>query len=254
MELVFDYTQAGSVSDVDSAAEAARLNEWTTVLQHFVGHDLANHLVFLQGTARLLLAERLEQADDQERDLLNRLAERAQQADRQARRLAEIGRLLRLPALDTAYRLDELIEESLARVRLRQANVACRFQVRCPSLSVVQSRPLLSAVLTELLHNAMASLRSDRPGTIDIDASSGETPKGWWLRVSDNGRGFPDGAESLIRDPFAAARQSGCTGRGSGLLLVRQALSRWHGRLTFLSSPESGTQVCCWFPGGEAIP
>src|SRR5262245_52676258 len=105
-----DYTGQGAGRERD------RLAQLLAALQAFVGHDLPNQLVAAQGLARLLGELAGDRLDAEERGLVDRLAALAREADARARRLAEIGRLLRGPAWGPPVALREVVEEAVAAV------------------------------------------------------------------------------------------------------------------------------------------
>src|SRR5436190_20469913 len=103
MELVLDYTRHPG----PARGPAGQL---LACFQTFLGHELPNRLVPVQGYARLL-AEQDGAADEEGRLLAGRIAELTRKADTLARRLAEIGRLMREPAFGPACNLEEVAAE-----------------------------------------------------------------------------------------------------------------------------------------------
>src|SRR5262245_31597120 len=85
MELFLDYS-------------APTPDEMLPCFQAYVGHELLNHPVAAQGLARLVLEGEAERLGDEGRMLLGRLAALTRRADAMARRLGDVGRLLREPA------------------------------------------------------------------------------------------------------------------------------------------------------------
>src|SRR5262249_3270267 len=116
MPLAFDYRP--SADRTADRIDRERLSQLAACYQLFVGHELPNTLVSLQGLARLL-AEQGERLDDGGRSLLDRLAVLAQRADVTSRRLAEFGRLLREPAVGHPIDPAEVIREAVAEINAR---------------------------------------------------------------------------------------------------------------------------------------
>ncbi len=65
------------------------LDDLLALLQKALGHELPNHLVAVQGLARMLEMEQAERLDDEGKDYLRRLAAAAQRAHELARSLAD---------------------------------------------------------------------------------------------------------------------------------------------------------------------
>src|SRR5262245_16749296 len=167
MEIVFDYSR----KDGPSAArrEQERVDQLLACLQTYVGHELPNQLVPIQAFARLLLEQHAAQLDEEGRLLLDRLAFLTQQADTLARRLAEIGRLLRQPPWGRSLSLDDLVGEAMAEVQALgcPAGISWEMQPGLPAIAV--SRRLLYQVLVQLLRNAAQAMAGLR-GAVAISA------------------------------------------------------------------------------------
>lgn len=248
MELVFDYsTEGGEGGPLDPSMELRRLEELAACFQQYVGHELVNRLVPIQAYARLLHAEPDGRLDADARELLDRLANLTAKADRHSRQVADLGRLLREPPWGPPTELRAVVEEVVTELRARRELPAdLPTAVAVSATPVPHSRPLLHAVVTQLLRNAAAAVR---PGAGDrIEVSGGAEPAGWWLEVGDTGRGMRPEQGKLLVEPFAASRVAPSAGLGLGFFLVRQAAALWHGRIRFHSTPDEGTTVRLFLP------
>lgn len=247
MQRLIDCTNSSG----ESAAqlECRRLEHLLSGYQQFLGHDLGNQLVPIQGFARMLQEQCRERLDPEAGALLSRLADLTRRADLQARRLANIGRLLREPAWGPAVSLREAVAEALAEVKYSPrgvspalaSGVACDVVQQMPVVRV--SRALLHAVLVELLHNAFAAVASAQSARVEILATSSESA--WELTLHDHGRGMD---ESQV----ARLGAVGLTGAGLGFFLVTQAVARWGGRLKVCSEVGLGTTISLLIPEKEA--
>jgi signal transduction histidine kinase len=248
MQRVIDCTT--STGQTHPPAEFRLLEHLVAAYQQFLGHDLPNQLVSIQGMARLLQTDQGVNLDPETRMLLGRLAELTQRADRQARRLADMARLLRDPAWGSPVPLIEVVREALAEVKATPRgcrSTACASDI---TWDVVEQMPmvhvsprLLHAVLVELLHNAVAALPADRPRRIEIRAAVVES--GCLLTVHDEGGGMSE--EELGRLGAVGGGRLGL-----GFFLVVQAMLRWRGRLTVGSRIDQGTTIALWVPEKEA--
>src|SRR5947209_6737970 len=79
--------------ETETAVAPERAAALLAVFQQTVGHDLPNHLIAIQGLARVLELEEGERLSPAGRDLLARLAAAAQRAHEIVGTLAEIGRV-----------------------------------------------------------------------------------------------------------------------------------------------------------------
>jgi signal transduction histidine kinase len=256
MQCVLDFTRASARGD-DRALECQRLEHLLAGYQAFLGHDLANQLVAVQAFARLLQEQLVDGLDDEGHILLGRLAALARRADQHARRLADIGRLLREPPSGPSLPFAEVCAEAIAEVKS-----APRGSISTSSMDyhVVEeigqvnlSRRLIHHVLVELLHNAGAACLPNRPGRIEIEARAGlaEDPAGSGiiLVVRDNGRGISEQEAARLGEiGTGAARAAAEQGNGLGLFLVVGAVARWRGQLNLRSEIDQGTTMVLLLP------
>lgn len=258
MERVIDYTVApahpGSPPDPDAASaepERRRLEHLLAGYQMFLGHDLPNQLVAIQGFARHLESAAVA-SDPDAAALLGRLADLTRRADRHSRRLAEIGRLLREPPYGEPVSLRDIVRGAVASVR--SAPRCASAGATPPVFECVESMPavtlnggLLYHVLVELLHNAVAALHPDRQGVVSVQArlDGGACA----LTVRDNGRGFCEARLARLGEPGQPPPTA--SAQGLGYFLVLQAVARWGGRLLVRSAPGEGAAVTLILPSGR---
>jgi signal transduction histidine kinase len=202
--------------------------------QTFVGHELPNELVAAQGIARLLV-ETATELSDSHRSLLVRLANRLQETDRQSRQLAEMGRLMRGPAYESAWPVGPVMRESIAQMSALSScnDIIYRSHIEATTLEV--SCAWFRRVVRELIHNAQQAIGSGRPGTIETEMIM--RANRCTLSVRDTGVGFTEKELATVLDPFQPGRRFRTQGPGLGLFLVRQILRRWKGLLRIESIP-----------------
>lgn len=223
------------------APEGGHLAELVACQQAFLGHELPNQLVALQGIARLLGEGDLPAEEAQ--TLSRRLAVLTRRVDITSRRLADIGREMAAPAWGLPCPVLAAAEEAApeARARLPEAGLAVRIEgddVRVPC-----SGRLLRLVFRELMLNAGQA----RPGAT-VTVSARAEGASCLACVQDDGPGLADEPRALLLEPFAAGRRPGATGTGLGLFLVRQAAARWRARLEIASAPGQGLRVLLFLP------
>ncbi len=218
--------------------EKQRLEQLVACLQLFVGHELSNLLVPCQGFARLL-GEQADRLDEEGRMLLGRLTDLVGEAGHWANRLSEIGRLLRTSGWGPPVDLAEVAREAVAEVQAPGEFPGVDFQVAAPLPVWEVDRPLLHAVLVQLLRNSARAVLTNPSRPVEVAASLQEDA--CLLHVTDGGTGLAE--PRVLLEPFEAARLPGATGVGLGFFLVRQAVARWHGRLRVVSLVGQGTTV-----------
>lgn len=240
MELVLDFRSSPHHSAFQHELE--RLESLVTCFQMFVGHELPGILAPMQGFARMLTQES-SSLDAEIRMPVARIAALVHKADLFSRRLAEIGRLLRICPFGPPVDLAETLSEATAEVNAFGAAVEL---ISGPLRPVGLARPLLHAVLVALLRNAAAAVSPGRSVQVAVEIRPG--PEGDWLLIRDNGRGMGESQIRLLDEPFAAARQPGAVGPGLGFFLVRQAAARWGAVVKVSSEAGLGTTVGLLLP------
>jgi signal transduction histidine kinase len=218
--------------------EQQRLVQLVACLQLFIGHELPNTLVPCQGFARLL-GEQADRLDEEGRLLLGRLTDLTQKADRWAKRLADIGRLLRTSGWGPAVDLVEVAREAIAEVQVLGEAPGVAFHLVEPMPAWEVDRPLLHAVLVQLLRNSARAVLTNPSGPVEVAASL--QADSCLIQVKDRGTGLAE--PRLLLEPFDAARVPGSAGPGLGFFLVRQAVARWGGSLRVASEVGQGTTV-----------
>jgi signal transduction histidine kinase len=249
MEIVFDYRR--EVESSREQREQERVEQLAACYQAYLGHELPNQLVPIQAFARMLLEHHAAALDEEGRLLLDRLAALTQRTDILARRVAEIGRLLRDSPWGLPLSLDELVREAIAEVNVLGVPAGITYDIQQPLPAVHASRRLLHQVLVQLLRNAGQALASggsrsakDSPGVIGV--SGWREANGTFFQVRDTGRGMTE-AQVALFEPFAAGRFPGA-GPGLGLFLVCQATARWGGLLRVRSEPGQGSVFSLFLP------
>jgi signal transduction histidine kinase len=254
MELVFDYTTSTSAG---CAREQDRMDRFIACVQMYIGHELPTQLMAMQAFSRLLLDQYAGALDEEGRMMLDRLAAGAERAEALARRLAEMGRLLREPPWGLPMSANEIVREAIAELNVlgTPPGVSYDIQERLPSVHT--SRRLLHQVLVQLLRNAVGALTSRKDGVVRASDLPGGTiaiggkrePGGVSLWVRDTGRGMTQSQAGQF-EPFVAGRFGGAQGAGLGLFLVCQAVARWGGILRVQSHAGQGTTFSLFLPDG----
>jgi len=220
---------------------AERVETTVTSLRRFVAdaaHEIGTPLTALQ--ADLELAERKATSDDE-----RRLVDRALV---QTSRLASLSdNLLQLSRLEAGEPASEAQTADLVAVareladgvasRAEQAGVELVVDVVAGPLAVPLGRARLQAVLANLLDNAVKFTPEGGTVTLQVRREGREAV----VTVADTGVGIPAEEQRAVFERFHRARNvSAYPGNGLGLAIVRAAVDRAGGAVTFASS-EAGT-------------
>lgn len=208
--------------------------------QSFVGHELLNQLVATQAYARLLLEEEGDRLSDEGKQMLTRLADLTQKTDDLARRVAEIGRMLREPAEGSPVGVMSILHEVAAECKALSGRDEVQYAITGNDFRAPVSSRLLHRVVWELTDNAVRAVPPRTEGLILLSAASGR------ITVQDNGSGLTEADRSILMEPFAAGRRPGAERFGLGFFLVRQTIARWKGRIEIQSN--QGTTVTLTIP------
>jgi signal transduction histidine kinase len=217
--------------------EGERVRQLFAAYQTFVGHDLANRIVSIQGFSRQL-EEGDVSSEEESKMLLGRIAALSNDVGLRARRLYEIGELLREPPWGPPVDLREVAEEVVVGIRCK-ADVR-RIEFRLPEAARVPlAEPLLRRVLLELVANGVAAIGAGRAGRIEIAGQW--SVAGGTLLVRDDGVGIPPERMGGLLRPTNAG----------GLLVGHQAAALWGGRLHIESAVGRGTTITLTTGGRE---
>lgn len=224
MHLVIDAPPGGHLPDLVACQQA------------FIGHELPNHFVALQGLARLLAQGNLQAGEAEH--FAQRIAALARRVDGVTRRLGDLGRTLAEPAWGLPLAIGPAALEAAAEVKGKFPNFHLTVEVEGSEVRVPCSGRLLHRVFGELFLNAAQAANPVR-----ITMSAQEDGSGVRVVVQDNGPGLTEDARRLLLEPFAASRQSESSGTGLGFFFVRQAAALWKARLEVHSAPLQGLRV-----------
>jgi signal transduction histidine kinase len=212
--------------------------------QQALGHELPNHLVAIQGLARLVLTDQAAALAPAGRELLQRLADLAQRTDRLVRALAEVGRMDQAPGLAEPVSLTEIVSEVVAEVKILFNRCAVEYIIPNHMPTVAIARRGLYTVLHHLLRNAARAAQTNPAARVEVGARG--TPDGLELWVADNGCGLSAAQQLHLFEPFHGDAAS--EGQGLGLFLVRQVVAGWNGSVRVQSEPGKGATFTIRLP------
>ncbi len=112
-----DLPSPNLLAPATSAREAERTRQFLDRVVRILGHDLPNHLIALQGLARLLAVEEEERLSSEGKEYVARMTAVAERAHTLAVSLSSAGRLLLQPPSAEAVDLGEAVAEAVAMVK-----------------------------------------------------------------------------------------------------------------------------------------
>jgi len=106
---------------------------------------------------------------------------------------------------------------------------------------------LIEQVLNELLGNAVKYRHPERVPLVELKAGL-DGSGGWWLSVSDNGRGLPEMGRQHLFEAFARLDPDNPSSAGLGLAVCRE-VAEMHGGTIDAESLDEGSLFILRVPG-----
>lgn len=223
-------------------AMADSMESTVTSLRRFVAdaaHEIGTPLTALQ--ADLDLADESASTDDEHR-LVRRALVQAQRIERLSADLLKLSRIETGESFGPSERVDVA---ALARTaadacasRAEQAGLALLTDIAQQPLAVMAESAKLSAVIENLLDNALKFT----PSGGSVTLSAGTDGDFAVISVADTGVGIPLAEQDRVFDRFHRARNvAAYPGSGLGLAIVQATTQRFGGSVT-LDSSDAGTR------------
>lgn len=192
-------------------------------------HQLGTPLSSLMGWVELLRTQNEEGKNTPEaiREVAGRMEADLKRLEKVANRFGQIGSMPELKPAD----LNAVLSESVAyfKQRLpRQGNGAVLRENLSTLPPVEVNGELFGWVLENLIKNALEAV-DPKLGVIEVSSGTEEGGKWAWIRVTDNGKGIPSGAQKRVFNPGFTTKKRGW---GLGLTLAKRIVEEYHkGRL-----------------------
>jgi len=210
-----------------------------------LAHDINALLGIILGRCQLLL----QKTDDPEvRRQVGHIVTAARDAADHAREILDGGQRRPDPAAPVT-RIALVLQECRELIRFRQnpaatvATAAISFDCDVPAEFAVRCPPAdLRRVLINLIDNALAAMPDGGRLQIHARARGHEVV----LEIADSGAGMDEAALEHIFEPGHTKGKS--LGRGLGLAIAREIVTRQGGRIEVASQPGQGTRFTLHFP------
>jgi signal transduction histidine kinase len=228
----------GPGEQVNDRLEAERAEQVLACLRSCLGHDMANHLVAIQGLLHILETEEGARLSAASKAYLQRIRNVAERVATLARTLADICRDGRDTQLPESQSLVQTAREVATEVTPLFSGGAIQYDFPEVPFFLTVSRGALRRVLLQLLKNAVQAGRDGERARIEIGVGESDSCRQFW--IADHGRGLPADALGRLREFFSGKPWTG-PGNGLGLMIVRQTVDRWGGQVLVDSEPGRGT-------------
>jgi signal transduction histidine kinase len=186
-------------------------------------------------------------ADQEQKELVQRLLEDSQRLELQVERILELARVEGGgPIFIQAIQLRPWLERVIRDWQSHQANQV-QVELKITDAQIVADQVAMQVILKNLLENA---IRHSQQEKVQIRIETQQTPEGVFLVFKDNGRGF-QGNKKYLGKLFE--KGAGSQGAGVGLYLVQVLMKRMGGFARFNSQGHSqgqGFEVSLFFAGG----
>jgi signal transduction histidine kinase len=214
------------------------------LLQKALGHELPNQLIAVQGLAHLLELEAASQVGEEGREYLNRLSAAAQRSHVMVRSLADFVRALRVAGPIARIALPEVVREAAGELSVLFPGRSIEYHFPEQGPFVWMPAGVLRQIAGHLLRHAHQAAPPPRR-CIDTGASESAAAVTFWVCNPD--RFLSAEEHPKMFEPFACRDTSG-SGFGLSLVLARQLVECWRGRLTVESAADRGTTLKVVFP------
>ncbi len=146
-----------------------------------------------------------------------------------------------------AHDLGAVVAEFVATFAAAWPDLTLRFTPPAGPLVAALDRDMLRQVLVNLCDNSALALRATPAGRGTVTLRGGDSPRGVFLEVADDGPGIAPEIRSRVFEPYATTRQVG-EGMGLGLAISKKILLDHGGDLEVLATSGAGTTFRLTFP------
>ncbi|HML24755.1 MAG TPA: ATP-binding protein [Aggregatilinea sp.] len=239
LEITADKRAADAIRTLNTELEQ-RVIERTNLLEaktreletftYSVSHDLKAPLRGIDGYSRLLLEDYWDRMNDEGRTFLQNIRQATEQMNQLIEDLLAYSRLERRELRMQPVQLKTVIEMIAAEFASEVQAAGTHITTAIPDVMVKTDSGGLSAIVRNLLDNALKFTRGVEQPQIDVGVR--ETENAYILWVRDNGIGFDMQYHDRIFEMFQRLQHAeDYAGTGVGLAIVRKAADRLGGRV-----------------------
>jgi two-component system sensor histidine kinase MprB len=216
------------------ARSRAALDDSVTAQRQLVAdasHELRTPVTSLRTNAEILMEAGAQLDPEDRRHLLEDVVEQTEELSTLVADLIEVGRGALPDSSMEDERLDELMQDAIARARRNSPQT--QYVVTLAPVLVHGNAARLSRAINNLLDNAARHTDTGTMVEVTVDAAG--------LTVRDHGSGIAEADLPHIFDRFyRGASSRGKQGSGLGLAIVRQIAEQHQGSVTAANAPDGG--------------
>lgn len=209
--------------------ELVEINRELDAFSYSVSHDLRAPLRAITGYTQVLMEDYLAGADDETKNIVQRIFEAARKMDQLTVDLINLARLSKVTLKFCSVDLGELAQEVILELRKTEPDRQVDAHIH-PNLQVMGDPGLLKIMVQNLLVNAWKYTSECRHPRIEFGRHEANGKSEFFVR--DNGAGFEMAYAGKLFQPFQ--RLHGNTkypGTGIGLATVKRILQRHGGTI-----------------------
>ena len=224
--------QARLLSEHDKVLMEAEKEKMRANLLRAISHDLRTPLTSIIGSGTVYLENEKSLSDPQKRDLVSHILEDAHWLLNMVENLLSVTRINNETAkvTKTSEPIEEVLSESVQRLRKRIPGIRVRVQVPEEFLMIPMDAVLIEQVLINLVENAVTHSESKEPVEISADDLGDKVI----FRVRDFGIGIPEEKTETIFDGSSSTPSTSSDGRrgmGIGLSICKAIISAHGGNI-----------------------
>lgn len=201
-----------------------------------VSHELKTPIASIQGFARLLQSEGLD--EDTKREYVEIIAEESQRLSHLSQNLLRLSSLDRLPVTEaSSYALDEQLRRMVVQLEPTWEDKAINWELELSPVTITAHEELLAEVWINLLANAIKF--SPREGVIQVSCYMTDQA---YVEITDHGYGMDEKTLERIFERFYQGDTSHSReGSGLGLCIVKKIVVQSGGEIHVRSTPGKGS-------------
>ncbi|HSJ55019.1 MAG TPA: GAF domain-containing protein [Anaerolineae bacterium] len=218
-------------------------HRWVDTSYKVLTHQLRAEPAFVSNTLSTLLAGKLGELNDRQRDRLEKAQRRLEQHHELLNRLHIYGRLKagRLELQKAPVSLAAIVDRVVAETREMAYQAGVMVETHVATLApLLLDEALMALVVDNLLHNAVKFA----PKGSCVDVTTWADGRGVHLAVDDTGPGIPvELREKVFEEYFQVRAEDAAMGTGLGLYIARRVAEMHGGRLAILDKDGPGARL-----------
>lgn len=219
-------------------------NEALKTFIYKASHDLRGPLASIQGLIELAVVEIDNEVKNEYMSMIS------QSTDKLAKVLNDLMEfsIISFDNLKfTPLKIKNLIDDVIVNLKydIQASNIKLKIEDH-QSREFKSDSKLLNSILQNIIHNSLKYKRDDIENP-EIHINIKDFADGVKITISDNGKGMKQEVLKKIFKMFYRG-ESGSTGSGLGLFIVKNVIDRLNGKIEVFSKPLEGTKTVLYIP------